>query len=71
MFRTREFIFRKTVVYRGTFDRTHSSTYQTVYTVACKTHNAITLYTTVFLNYEPSGTKHVEDIKKLKIKMLI
>jgi hypothetical protein len=37
----------------------HSSTYKT----ACKTHYTITVYTTVFLEDELSGSKHVEDIK--------
>jgi len=37
----------------------HSSTYKT----ACKTHYTITVYTTIFLEDELSGSKHVEDIK--------
>jgi len=71
MFRTRGFLFRKTVVCTGTFDRTHYSNCKTAYTDACKTHYTITVHTTAFLNYESSGSKYVEDIKKLKIKTLI
>ena len=48
-----------------------SSTCKTAYTDACKTHYTITVHTTAFLNYESSGSKYVEDIKKLKIKTLI
>jgi hypothetical protein len=45
MFRTRGFIFRKTVVYTGDVrqHRTHSSN------AACKMYHTLTVYTTIFL----------------------
>jgi hypothetical protein len=59
MFRTRGFVFRKTVVYTGLVMHVkHTISY----------HNCI--YNRLPEN-EPSGSKHVEDIKKLKIKILI
>jgi len=45
--------------------------YKTAYTDACKTHYTIAVYTTVFLTMNPSSSKHAEDIKKLKIEILI
>jgi len=33
--------------------RTHSSTYKTVYTAACKTYHTVTVYTAVFLKMNP------------------
>jgi hypothetical protein len=50
---------------------TASSTYKTAYTDACKN---IPYYNCMYSRLpedEPLGSKHVEDIKKLKIKILI
>jgi len=41
---------------------THSFTYQTAYTEACKTHYSIPVYTTLPED-ELAGSNHVEDIK--------
>ena len=43
--------------------RTHSFTYKTAHTDACKTHCNIPVYTTVFLKMNPRGSKHAGDIK--------
>ena len=48
--------------------RTHSSTYKTTYTVACKTYYTIPTCTYNRLTEdEPSGSKHIEDVIKIKI----
>jgi len=44
----------------------HSSTYETAYTDAYKTHYTIAVLTTVLLKVNRRVTKHVEDIKKIK-----
>jgi hypothetical protein len=40
-----------------------SCKWKTAYTDARKTYYTIPVRTTVFLKFEPSGSKHVEDIK--------
>ena len=45
--------------------RIHSSTYKTVYTDACETYCTIPVYKDIPED-EPSGSKHVDGIKKLK-----
>ena len=60
MFRTQGFIFSKTVVYTVKVMVRFTCITKTD---ACKTHNCI--YNRLPED-EPSGTKHVEDIKKLK-----
>jgi len=60
----------KTVVYTDVVQRVLHASVKTAYTVAIKTHYVIPVCTTVFQD-QPSGSKHVEDIKKLKINVLI
>jgi len=51
---------------------THFSAYRTAYTDTCKTYRTITVHNhNSFSEDEPSGLKHAEDIKKLRIKILI
>jgi len=59
------------VWYKEECVRTKSPAYKTLYTDACKTCYSISVYTTVFLKKELSVSKHAEDTKKLKIKILI
>jgi hypothetical protein len=62
MFPTRGLIFRKAVVYTVLVeesDETLSSTYQTAYTDACKTHHTIIVYTTVFLKMNPPRVRNM------------
>ena len=49
---------------------THSSAYTTGFTDACKTHYTIPVYASL-PEHEPQGSTHEEDIKKLKVKILI
>ena len=49
---------------------THSSTYWTAYTDACKTHYTISVYTTVFLKMNPR-LRNMQKTPKLKIEILI
>jgi hypothetical protein len=51
--------------------RTHCSTYQTAYTDARTTHYTVPVRSTVFPEDEPSGSKYMEDIKRLKLIILI
>jgi hypothetical protein len=44
--------------------------YVQAYTDACKTHYTIPVYTAVFLKMNPRF-RNIEDIKKLKFKILI
>ena len=79
MFRTRRFIFRKTVAYTVTVQCVYTVTVQCVYTV---TVQWVTDYTDACKTYhnckynhlpedEPSGSEHIEVKKKIKNKILI
>jgi len=59
MFRTGGFVFRKTVVYVGNVWFVYMHRYE----LSCRQKSA-------FAEDEPSGSKHVEDIKKIKNKII-
>jgi hypothetical protein len=50
--------------------RRHSSNYKTAYTDARKAYRTVTVYNSL-PEGEPPGSKHVEDIRRLKTKILI
>jgi len=43
--------------------RSHTPTYKTAYTEACKTYNTVPVYIAVFLKMNLRVSKHVEDNK--------